>query len=579
LVGCVSPNESRPADKQGEQPQDEPIDENLARLRGIDHVNEELHKLLSWAARKDYPVFVGIGLPIRDWVGPESHEIQFWEDVIDPIMTANPATDLYLWLCQRLSERASLRGGNLPWGMPTKFEGLSARAFRDGHAGYVLYERLDDMASSITDQPLQVRIGYEAGYTFLGMGEGYTLRTSAMEFWALTRNDWDLYPRFARERLLNGTICHDTMTDGAAFHNAAEVDVAVEIPVRILEEGGRGTSINSTSDQPMLLKYWAWARQSLAAGISVVIDNHTVEFWLNLTLDPLPDDEDPTTYPQALQVLWLRRLYELYRQIAVNCASIGQNCSHKMRYIGNSLKVWFAPTAFVQAGWKPLSESSIPKDKWITNEAFALTYPPMSDEHARGSADLLFGGRLQERYNDPEVQGGKIALIVTNNQLVQRPPNSLDRMTSTNQKQVAYNQRVLKAKDEIAGINSDVVDFLSEMSTDLAEPVIICVNSGASMKRNEAAIGGQFWQQGDRKMTAVNGVLEGMSNTRESAILTAVVEAVEWKRALELPDCHQPGQRVIIYPSDQAELNHMLSGQETQISEPADRNCAGRSEI
>jgi hypothetical protein len=118
-------------------------------------------------------------------------------------------------------------------------------------------------------------------------------------------------------------------------------------------------------------------------------------------------------------------------------------------------------------------------------------------------------------YDDPEVQGGKIAPIETNNQLVQKPPNSLDRLTSTYQKQVAYNQRILKAEDEIAGINSDVADFLAGMTMDRAEQVISCVNAGASMKHHEAAIGGQLWQQGYRKMTAVNGVIEGLSNTRE----------------------------------------------------------------
>jgi hypothetical protein len=45
-------------------------------------------------------------------------------------------------------------------------------------------------------------------------------------------------------------------------------------------------------------------------------------------------------------------------------------------------------------------------------------------------------------------------------------------------KQTAYNQRVFKAEEAIAGINGDVADFLSGMSTDQAEPVIICMNSG-----------------------------------------------------------------------------------------------------
>jgi hypothetical protein len=93
----------------------------------------------------------------------------------------------------------------------------------------------------------------------------------------------------------------------------------------------------------------------------------------------------------------------------------------------------------------------------------------------------LFGRRLQERYDDSEVQGGKIALIETNNQVVQKPPNSLDHMHSSFVKHVAYNQRVLRAEDAIAGINCDVADSLAGMSADPAEPVTIRVNSGESI--------------------------------------------------------------------------------------------------
>jgi hypothetical protein len=81
-----------------------------------------------------------------------------------------------------------------------------------------------------------------------------------------------------------------------------------------------------------------------------------------------------------------------------------------MRYQGNALKVWHAPTAHVDAGLdKPLAENPMPKDKWVSHDVIALTYPPMEDPFVSNSARILFGeqARLQERYPDPEVQGGK----------------------------------------------------------------------------------------------------------------------------------------------------------------------------
>jgi hypothetical protein len=72
------------------------------------------------------------------------------------------------------------------------------------------------------------------------------------------------------------------------------------------------------------------------------------------------------------------------------------------------------------------------------------------------------------------------------------------------------------------------------------------------MKRGEAILGGQFWQQEGRSMTAVNGVLEGIPNTRTSAILSAAVEAVAWKHPIEstTPEGERQSPRIVFYPED-----------------------------
>jgi hypothetical protein len=162
-------------------------------------------------------------------------------------------------------------------------------------------------------------------------------------------------------------------------------------------------------------------------------------------------------------------------------------------YQGNPLRVCYTPRANIDAGLKrPLAEIPVPKDKWIFEDLVVLTYAPMPDQHAAQSAQILFGGRQQERYDDPEVQGGRIAPIASNNNIVQRPPNSLDRIHASLPKKIAYNQRVLSAEDEIAGINSEIGDFLSKMTVSPDEPIIICVNACESLKRHEQHLGGQL---------------------------------------------------------------------------------------
>jgi hypothetical protein len=97
-------------------------------------------------------------------------------------------------------------------------------------------------------------------------------------------------------------------------------------------------------------------------------------------------------------------------------------------------------------------------------------------------------------------------------------------MQSTFSKQVAYNQRVLEAEHQVAGINCGVSHFLEDMAVD--EPVFMCINSSEEMKREEQAIAGQLWVQGDSQMTATNLPAPGMANTRDSALLYAAAEAV-----------------------------------------------------
>jgi hypothetical protein len=84
------------------------------------------------------------------------------------------------------------------------------------------------------------------------------------------------------------------------------------------------------------------------------------------------------------------------------------------------------------------------------------------------------------------------------------------------------------------------------------------------MKRNEEQIAGQLWIQGDRQMTASNKVLDGMANTRESAVLSAVVDAVAWRHAGE-PEGPRKGQRVIVDPKDISQLPAVLSMRDPSI--------------
>jgi hypothetical protein len=148
-------------------------------------------------------------------------------------------------------------------------------------------------------------------------------------------------------------------------------------------------------------------------------------------------------------------------------------------------------------------------------------------------------------------------------------------MQSTYQKQVAYNQRIMKAEEEISGINCDIADFVSQMSLDPADELIICVNGTHELGKGERAMAGQLWIQGDKMMTAANPAFPGMSNTSESAVLSAAAEALEWRNdALELPNPPRKGQRVVIYPKGLWSLEEVLAtGSTDGLEEGHDIAC------
>jgi hypothetical protein len=68
----------------------------IESVRGIAEADHEVHKVVSWATRKEYEIYVGVSLPVPDAILDASHEIQYWRvtKFLPPIATAS---ELYSW--------------------------------------------------------------------------------------------------------------------------------------------------------------------------------------------------------------------------------------------------------------------------------------------------------------------------------------------------------------------------------------------------------------------------------------------------------------------------------------------------
>jgi hypothetical protein len=103
-------------------------------------------------------------------------------------------------------------------------ENMTVKIYRDGKAGYVLFESEDSLAEDMKAMPVSVRINYGFGYARFGMGDRFTLLMLAQEFWILTQNSWEPYPRESAEREIDGRIIYNTTKDPVQFRESQGVD-------------------------------------------------------------------------------------------------------------------------------------------------------------------------------------------------------------------------------------------------------------------------------------------------------------------------------------------------------------------
>jgi hypothetical protein len=139
------------------------------------------------------------------------------------------------------------------------------------------------------------------------------------------------------------------------------------------------------------------------------------------------------------------------------------------------------------------------------------------------------------------------------------------------QKQVAFNQRILKTEELVSGINVDLAEFLQGMSIKI--PLVACVNVGARMRRTQPVCG-ELWVQENRHMAGTWLPLLSLRDpedenpapySREEVALSGIVAVLSWRRALETsqdPNHLRPGRRIVVLPKFLGKLDVIIgSGQ------------------
>jgi hypothetical protein len=252
--------------------------------------------MIGWTTRKDYPLLVGISLPVTDRSFDQAHEAQLWEETDENwIIEEDHATKAFQWLTGRLLSRSLHQLP--PVGMPDSVSSVSVMTWKDGKAGYILFTPSDMIATKMADSETKALIEYELGYMKEDVPNTYTLQMLCDDFSFLTNGTWDIYPANAYRRTIDGTIVHNCTTDyrtGQLLRSAAEV---TEPPMRIIEDRGRGSEINNVTDQGKLLQYMGWGQLPLDVGVIFPTqEDRTYEFWMEMTLQREPEDGEDSLF-------------------------------------------------------------------------------------------------------------------------------------------------------------------------------------------------------------------------------------------------------------------------------------------
>jgi hypothetical protein len=223
----------------------------------------------------------------------------------------------------------------------------------------------------MADSETQILVEDDNGYMREGIGNAHTILMIYDDFMALTQNTWELYPAVAYRRLSDGTIVHNCAREYRASQIIRAEGSPADQPPRIVEDKGRGSEIHSQEDQGKLLQYWAWAQLPLDVGIIFPTkDARTYEFWLEFSLQPVPEDDgDPMSYFRVIKELWMERLRKDSPHVAYafDRDHLADDFSVKMRYVFNKIRIWYVQNSSLQAGFtRSLAEEPCPKDKWFS---------------------------------------------------------------------------------------------------------------------------------------------------------------------------------------------------------------------
>jgi hypothetical protein len=86
----------------------------------------------------------------------------------------------------------------------------------------------------------------------------------------------------------------------------------------------------------------------MEVGILIPTAGIKIEYWMWVTLEPVPDDHDPSIYLRALKDEWVMRLRGISEGLTESIEEcLGNNFDCRVRYVFNNPRIWFVPIPMI----------------------------------------------------------------------------------------------------------------------------------------------------------------------------------------------------------------------------------------
>jgi hypothetical protein len=243
-------------------------------------------------------------------------------------------------------------------------------------------------------------------------------------------------------------------------HDAREIN----LPVRIVEDRGRGVFIKKCSVLKHILDHRAQLDKPVKLGLSVRDEGRTCEFWFTVAIPAAPTLEE---YEQNM-INFLQGRIQVYSPTWAGPLLVNSSRDYIAiaKDVNGSIEIWYTPAEWFSDDMLPIAYRAVPKE-WIAFQDIEAFIAPIYDfKDGSGHLDILFGRQVSGcRRPNPENPGGYVTTCAGPGVVIPNIPGSLMDWDNPMQLQEQVNRRLHEISSIVEPAKAKFPKFLGHFTT------------------------------------------------------------------------------------------------------------------